>query len=127
MDIQTVTYMAKDYDEAIAYFSEKWGFVLLQDEVQVEYDRRFVLVAPNKTTAMRLLIKQAKTPEEQALVGRQAGDDVFLFLQTEAFEEEYAQLKAKQLKANGVRFLRSLKIYMETNGILSEIRQKIGM
>lgn len=122
MDIQTVTYMAKDYDEAIAYFTEKWGFVLLQDEVQVEYDRRFVLVAPNKTTAMRLLIKQAKTPEEQALVGRQAGDDVFLFLQTEAFEEEYAQLKA-----NGVRFLRSLKIYMETNGILSEIRQKIGM
>lgn len=104
MDIQTVTYMAKDYDEASAYFTEKWGFVLLQDEVQVEYDRRFVLVAPNKTTAMRLLIKQAKTPEEQALVGRQAGDDVFLFLQTEAFEEEYAQLKAKQLKANGYDF-----------------------
>ncbi len=105
MDIQTVTYMAKDYDEAIAYFTEKWGFVLLQDEVQVEYDRRFVLVAPNKTTAMRLLIKQAKTPEEQALVGRQAGDDVFLFLQTEAFEEEYAQLKA-----SGVRFLKAPEV-----------------
>lgn len=105
MDIQTVTYMAKDYDEAIAYFTKKWGFVLLQDDVQAEYDRRFVLVAPSKTATMRLLIKQAKTLEEQALVGRQAGDDVFLFLQTEEFEEEYAQLKA-----NGVRFLKEPEV-----------------
>lgn len=105
MDIQTVTYMAKDYDEVIAYFTKKWGFVLLQDDVQAEYDRRFVLVAPSKTATMRLLIKQAKTLEEQALVGRQAGDDVFLFLQTEEFEEEYAQLKA-----NGVRFLKEPEV-----------------
>lgn len=105
MDIQTVTYMAKDYDEAIDYFTKKWGFVLLQDDVQAEYDRRFVLVAPSRTATMRLLIKQAKTLEEQALVGRQASDDVFLFLQTEEFEEEYAQLKA-----NGVRFLKEPEV-----------------
>ena len=105
MDIQTVTYMANDYDEAIAYFTQKWDFVLLQDEVQIEYDRRFVLLAPTKQATMKLLIKQAKTPDEKALVGRQAGEDVFLFLQTNDFDAEYARLKDK-----GVIFLKEPEV-----------------
>lgn len=105
MDIQTVTYMANDYDEAIAYFTQKWDFVLLQDEVQVEYDRRFVLLAPTKQATMKLLIKQAKTLDEKALVGRQAGEDVFLFLQTNDFDAEYARLKDK-----GVIFLKEPEV-----------------
>ncbi|MGM0182780.1 hypothetical protein IGK74_001701 [Enterococcus sp. AZ150] len=105
MDIQTVTYMANDYDEAIAYFTQKWDFVLLQDEVQVEYDRRFILLASTKQATMKLLIKQAKTPDEKALVGRQAGEDVFLFLQTNDFDAEYARLKEK-----GVIFLKEPEV-----------------
>lgn len=105
MDIQTVTYMANDYDEAIAYFTQKWDFVLLQDEVQIEYDRRFVLLAPTKQATMKLLIKQAKTLDEKALVGRQAGEDVFLFLQTNDFDAEYARLKDK-----GVIFLKEPEV-----------------
>ena len=93
----------RDYDEAIAWFTEKLGFALVADEYQPEQDKRWVLVAPPGAAAgsATLLLARAATPEEAAFIGNQAGGRVFLFLKTDDFWRDFAALTAK-----GVRFVR---------------------
>ena len=48
---QAIAHLAlvvKDYDEAIAFYTEKLGFVLLEDSYQPEQDKRWVVIAPVK-------------------------------------------------------------------------------
>ncbi len=80
-----------DYDEAIAWFTEKLGFTLVADEHQPEQDKpgavsagggseiatskRWVLVAPPGAgdNAATLLLARAATPEQAPFIGNQAG------------------------------------------------------
>jgi catechol 2,3-dioxygenase-like lactoylglutathione lyase family enzyme len=41
-----IALIVRDYDEAIAWFTEKLGFTLVADEYQPAQDKRWVLVAP---------------------------------------------------------------------------------
>ncbi len=41
-----IALIVRDYDEAIAWFTEKLGFTLIADQYQPEQDKRWVLVAP---------------------------------------------------------------------------------
>ena len=41
-----IALIVRDYDEAIAWFTEKLGFTPVADEHQPEQDKRWVLVAP---------------------------------------------------------------------------------
>lgn len=97
-----VALMVRDYDEAIAWFTERLGFVLLADTYQPEQDKRWVLVAPPGATGSSLLLARAATPEQAAFIGNQAGGRVFLFLQTDDFARDHAAMLAK-----GVRFVRA--------------------
>jgi catechol 2,3-dioxygenase-like lactoylglutathione lyase family enzyme len=98
-----IALIVRDYDEAIAWFTEKLGFTLVADEVQPEQDKRWVLVAPPGAgeTAATLLLARAATPEQAAFIGNQAGGRVFLFLKTDDFDRDYEACRAR-----GVRFVR---------------------
>ena len=98
-----VALLVRDYDEAIAWLSEKLGFTLGADIDQPEQDKRWVLVAPPGAAegAPTILLARASTPEQEALVGNQAGGRVFLFLHTDDFARDYAAYRAR-----GVRFVR---------------------
>ncbi|HYD12799.1 MAG TPA: VOC family protein [Allosphingosinicella sp.] len=98
-----VALVVRDYDEAIAWFSEKLGFELLADEYQAEQDKRWVLVAPpgSPPGGTSLLLARAATPEQAAFVGDQAGGRVFLFLRTDDFDRDHAAMLAR-----GVTFVR---------------------
>ena len=98
-----IALIVRDYDEAIAWFTEKLGFTLIADEHQPEQDKRWVLVAPPGAgeNAATLLLARAATPEQAAFIGNQAGGRVFLFLRTDDFWGDYRDLTAK-----GVRFVR---------------------
>lgn len=95
--------IVRDYDEAIAWFTEKLGFTLVADEYQPEQDKRWVLVAPPGAPAggASLLLARASTPEQEALIGDQAGGRVFLFLRTDDFDRDVAAMTGK-----GVTFVR---------------------
>ena len=98
-----IALIVRDYDEAIAWFTQVLGFTLVADQHQPEQSKRWVLVAPpgageNPAT---LLLARASTPEQAALIGNQAGGRVFLFLKTDDFWRDYHALTAK-----GVRFVR---------------------
>ena len=40
-----ITFLVKDYDEALLFFTQKLGFELIED-TPLERDKRFVVVAP---------------------------------------------------------------------------------
>jgi catechol 2,3-dioxygenase-like lactoylglutathione lyase family enzyme len=98
-----ITLIVRDYDEAIAWFTEKLGFALVADEYQCEQDKRWVLVAPSGAgeAPATLLLARAATPEQEAFIGKQAGGRVFLFLATDDFWRDY-----EAYRAGGVRFVR---------------------
>ncbi len=91
--------LVRDYDEAIAYYTQILGFALIEDTDRGE-GRRWVLVAPSADNAMQLLLAQASTPAQIARIGDQTGGRVFLFLHTDDFQRDYARFSA-----GGVRFL----------------------
>jgi catechol 2,3-dioxygenase-like lactoylglutathione lyase family enzyme len=99
-----VALVVRDYDEAIAWFTDRLGFILIADEYQPTQDKRWVLVAPPGATGSSLLLARAATPEQAAFIGNQAGGRVFLFLQTDDFARDHEAMVAK-----GVRFVREPK------------------
>ena len=99
--IAHVALVVRDYDEAIAYYTQALGFTLVEDTYQPEQDKRWVTVAPAGSTGATLLLARASTPEQARFIGDQAGGRVFLFLSTDDFWRDYHRMTAA-----GVRFLR---------------------
>ncbi len=100
---QYIAHMAlvvADYDEAIAFYTRKLGFTLIEDTALSEA-KRWVLVEPKGGNSCRLLLAKAVGDEQISRVGNQTGGRVFLFLNTDDFYRDY-----HQMTANGVQFVR---------------------
>lgn len=98
--ITTVSLVVPDYDEAIAYYTTCLGFRLIQDR-PVAPGKRWVRVAPSESEhGAALLLAKAANPHQESRIGDQAGGRVFLFLETDDFDRDYAAFAAK-----GVKFL----------------------
>lgn len=100
MNIQLagVTLVVRDYDEAIAFYTGRLGFLLVED-TPLGDGRRWVRVAPPGPGSCPLLLARAKNDREAAAVGNQSGGRVFLFLHTDDFARDHATFRAR-----GVRF-----------------------
>lgn len=96
--------VVRDYDEAIAFYTEKLGFILLEDTYQPEQDKRWVVVAPANSSGATILLARASQPEQEAFIGNQAGGRVFLFLSTDDFWRDYHAFLTR-----GVEFIREPK------------------
>ena len=83
-----VSLLVRDYDEAIAFYVGKLGFDLSED-TDMGGGKRWVRVTPNGG-GTSLLLAKATTDEQRARVGDQAGGRVWLFLETDDFERDYA-------------------------------------
>ncbi|MEI8305436.1 MAG: VOC family protein [Chloroflexales bacterium] len=99
-----IALIVRDYDEAIAFYTEKLGFTLLEDTEQPEQAKRWVVVAPPGGSGTTLLLARAVTPEQEAFIGNQAGGRVFLFLRTDDFWRDYPAMLAA-----GITFVRAPK------------------
>ena len=96
--IRDVTLVVRDYDEAIAYFTNALGFTLLED-TRLSPEKRWVRVAPRGDGA-GLLLARAASPEQVSRIGSQAGGRVAFFLDTDDFARDY-----ERMQQHGVRFL----------------------
>ena len=90
-----VALVVRDYDEALDFYINKLGFTLVEDSYQPEQDKRWVVVAPPGSVGTTLLLARASKPEQEPFVGNQSGGRVFLFLNTDDFWRDYANLLAK--------------------------------
>lgn len=99
--IAHVALVVRDYDEAIAFYTQKLDFTLVEDTYQPAQDKRWVLVAPPGSEGTSLLLARASKPEQAASIGNQSGGRVFLFLETDDFRRDYDRMQSR-----GVTFVR---------------------
>jgi catechol 2,3-dioxygenase-like lactoylglutathione lyase family enzyme len=98
--VQTLGYVAlvvRNYDEALAFFTQKLGFTVVEDTA-LGHGKRWVLVRPPNSQGTSLLLAQAATAEQASRIGNQTGGRVFLFLHTDDFWRDYREMKARGIK-----------------------------
>lgn len=99
-----IALVVRDYDEAIAFYTQKLRFELVEDTYQPEQDKRWVVVSPPEASGTTILLARASKPEQLTFIGNQAGGRIFLFLGTDDFWRDY-----NQMKAAGIAFVRDPK------------------
>lgn len=99
-----IALVVRDYDEAIAFYTQTLHFTLVEDTYQPAQDKRWVVVSPPGSNGVTLLLARASKPEQEPFIGNQAGERVFLFLKTDDFWRDYNEMLSK-----GVRFIRPPK------------------
>jgi catechol 2,3-dioxygenase-like lactoylglutathione lyase family enzyme len=100
MKLAAVSYLVRDYDEAIHWFVEVLGFSVLED-TRLSDTKRWVRVEASNGGAC-LLLARADTDQQVAGIGQAAGGRVAYFLQTDDFQSSYQNMMQK-----GVRFRES--------------------
>jgi len=100
MKIGHITLLVKDFDETISFYVEKLGFVKRQD-TKFFGDNRWVTISPKDQTEPELTLVLADTEEKKAAVGKQAGDHVFMTVQTDDCRRDYQIMKEKGVKFYG--------------------------
>lgn len=102
--IGLVSLIVEDYDEAIAFFTQKLGFILSEDKPAIStlygHRKRWVVVKPFDGSGSAILLARADDDAQKAAIGNQWGGRVGLFLQTRDFEEQYSRMVE-----GGVEFL----------------------
>ncbi|WP_440976332.1 VOC family protein [Pseudoxanthomonas winnipegensis] len=96
--IALTTLVVADYDEAIAWYTGKLGFALLEDLDQGH--KRWVVVGPSDQRAAALLLACASDEQQRQRIGDQTGGRVGFFLHTDDFWRDHAAMTAA-----GVEFL----------------------
>lgn len=100
MKIDHITILVKNQDEAAKFYVEKLGFQKREDTV-FWGDMRWVTVSPKDQSDLELTFVLADTEDKLKAVGEQAGDHVFLTLETDDCLRDYEALKAKGVKFYG--------------------------
>jgi len=98
--IANVTLVVRDYDEAIAFYTGKLNFDLIEDTALTP-TKRWVLVAPKGSSETRLLLAKAEGEMQTAAIGHQTGGRVSFFLFTDDLWRDYHRMQAE-----GVSFIR---------------------
>jgi catechol 2,3-dioxygenase-like lactoylglutathione lyase family enzyme len=90
--LATITYLVRDYDEAISWFTEKLQFKLLEN-TDMGGGKHWVLI---EAGGVRLLLAKADGPEQIASLGKAVGGRVAYFLNTDHAHMLIAGVKFKE-------------------------------
>ena len=116
--ISAVTLLVPDYDEAIAYYVGTLRFSLVADTPLSE-TKRWVVVAPPGSSETGLLLAKADSEAQRAAIGNQTGGRVFLILNTDDFDRDFASFQRA-----GVAFLEEPR--REAYGKVAVFRDAFG-
>jgi len=95
------TVVVKNYDAAIAFYTDILGFNLVEDTWIEDENKRWVVVAPNSSQGSALLLAEASTQTQSNAIGNQTGGRVAFFLYTDDFQRDY-----ERYSKTGVTFVR---------------------
>lgn len=99
-NLAQIALVVREYDEAIAYFTQVFRFELVEDTA-LSPQKRWVVVRPRGGQGSSLLLAKAADEQQASRIGNQTGGRVFLFLYTDDLDRDAAYLSEA-----GVRFLR---------------------
>ena len=99
--VGSIALLVRDYDEAIAYYTQNLGFDLLEDTAMGD-GKRWVRIAPRGASETSLLLAKAANERQVAQIGDQMGGRVGFFLHTDDFKRDHAAMSAR-----GVKFMES--------------------
>jgi catechol 2,3-dioxygenase-like lactoylglutathione lyase family enzyme len=105
--LELVALVVRDYDAAIAFFTNALGFELVEDSPSVTNDgrpKRWVVVRP-RGSATGILLARADGDHQAAIAGRQFAGRVGFFLRVDDFEAAY-----ERMAAAGVVFLSAPRV-----------------
>lgn len=85
-----------DYDKAIDFYTNSLHFELIEDTFLNE-EKRWVVIRPKGGTGFSLLLAKAVGERQINSVGNQSGGRVFLFLHTDDFDRDFANLVEKKV------------------------------
>ena len=85
------TLVVPDYDEAIAFFREAFGFALDED-TDLGRGKRWVVMSGAQGS--KLLLARAANERQRAAIGNQTGGRVGWFVETGDFAADHARIKA---------------------------------
>jgi len=97
--VKIISLLVRDQDAAIDFYTRKLGFELLEDKPFGP--SRWVTVALPGQRDVTLALELAATPEDEALVGRQAGSHAFLGFDTSDCMGDYRRMHALGVKFQG--------------------------
>lgn len=92
-----VALVVDDYDEAIAFYTQKLNFTLIEDTA-LSPEKRWVIVSPPGGNECSLLLAKAADEQQKASIGNQTGGRVFLFLFTDDFWRDYNRMVDEDIK-----------------------------
>jgi len=96
-----IALVVADYDEAIAFYTQKLQFTFVED-TPLSATKRWVLIAPKGAqNSSNILLAKAVGDKQVSRIGNQTGGRVFLFLHTDDFWRDY-----QNMQANGIQFVR---------------------
>ncbi len=96
--IAQIALLVNDYDKAIAFYTQKLHFTLVEDTILSSTKRWVIVAAPGNENGCKLLLAKASNENQKKIVGNQTGGRVFLFLQTDNFERDYNNLLENNIK-----------------------------
>lgn len=95
-----LTIFVTDQDEAKKFYIEKLGFVVRADE-KFGPGWRYLTVAPHENNESVLELCKADTQEQEALIGKQAADQVLVMFTTDDIVKDYQEMKARGVVFHG--------------------------
>jgi catechol 2,3-dioxygenase-like lactoylglutathione lyase family enzyme len=94
MRLHALTLLVDDYDRAIAHYVDDIGFTLVED-TPLSRSKRWVRVSPDPSGGTSIILAVATTDTQRAVIGRQTGGRVGLFLHADDFAAEHARLVSR--------------------------------
>jgi predicted enzyme related to lactoylglutathione lyase len=94
------TLFVKDLEVAKEFYTKKLGFVVRHD-MEFSPGWRFLTVAPQKDSETVIELAKADSPEREALIGKQAANQVLLMFATDDIEKDYREMKARGVVFHG--------------------------
>jgi len=99
--ISHISLIVNNQDEALAFYTEKLGFVVTESHKAPDGTYFWLTIAPTKESAVALSLLLPQAPEDKAIIGKQTGSIPLFVLLTDD-----CHAMAQTLSANGVTFIK---------------------
>ena len=99
MRLTVFTVFVNDQDQALQFYVSSLGFVVSEDNRMGDY--RWLLVRAPDTPDVAINLELARTPDQQALVGKQGGGKPLFALATDNCRRDFQAMKARGVVFDG--------------------------